>query len=440
MALAWIVVYLTLVLLSFINPLFGTLGYLFEYYLRPALHWWGAPLPDLRWNFTIAAVLTVTFLLRRSSLPDIGPARRGPGRCLAGMLLIMLLVTPTMAVNPGESWDSTAKFAKLILFHGLIVGTVRTELGFDAVAAMHMAGAGEWGWEAYTNPKRTAGRLGNVGSGDTIGDNGTAAHIVTVLPFIAVYLLVSKNKKLKALAFLVAPFVLNTLILCNSRGAMLAVVVAGVAALWLTKSGNRLGMAVAGAVMAGALLYLADPQFLQRQQFTTDYENDGSAMGRLEAWRGAVGLVKDYPLGAGGQGFWELSPIYARGLVERMHEKRDPHNTVVLVASEWGIPGLTLYLLYYVTSYFLLADVRKHALNSMWYYRSVAVQLAMIGVFVAGLFTDRLYAEAPYWMGALAVALQRIHAHALRQESTAADASQPQTSTAAPRVPVLTRA
>jgi putative inorganic carbon (hco3(-)) transporter len=342
-------------------------------------------------------------------------------------------------VNPSLSWNSTTNFAKLILFHGLLVGTVRTELGFDAVAAMHMAGAGWWGWEAYTNPKRSAGRLENVGSGDTIGDNGTAAQLLTVLPFIAVYLLVNKNKKLKALAFLVAPFVLNTFILCNSRGALLALMAAGAAAVWLTKSGHRLGTAVAGVALAGALFYLADPQFLERQQFTTDYESDGSAMGRIEAWRGGVQLIKDYPLGAGGQGFWELSPVYVADLVDRMREKRDPHNTVVLVASEWGIPGLTLYLLYYVTAFMLLADVRKRALNAMWYYRSVAVQLAMIGVFLAGLFTDRLYAEAPYWMGALAVALQRIHAHALQHESTAA-ASQSHESTVAPRVPALSRA
>ena len=126
MTLAWVVIYSTLVIASFINPLYGTLGYLFEYYLRPSMHWWGEPLPDLRWNFTIAAVLTFTFLLRRSSLPDIGPARRGPGLCLAGMLFIMLLVTPTTAVNPSLSWNSTTNFSKLILFHGLLVGTVRT--------------------------------------------------------------------------------------------------------------------------------------------------------------------------------------------------------------------------------------------------------------------------------------------------------------------------
>jgi O-antigen ligase len=162
-------------------------------------------------------------------------------------------------------------------------------------------------------------------------------------------------------------------------------------------------------------------------------------MGRIEAWRGAVELVKDHPLGVGGQGFWELSPIYAADLVNRMGEKRDPHNTVVLVTSEWGIPGLTMYLIYYVTSWMLLADVRKRAMNGMWYYRSVAVQLAMIGVFVAGLFTDRLYAEAPYWMGGLAVALQRMHAHALRQESSVADSVDRQRAPGLQHVPVLSR-
>ena len=37
MTLAWVVIYSTLVIASFINPLYGTLGYLFEYYLRPSI-------------------------------------------------------------------------------------------------------------------------------------------------------------------------------------------------------------------------------------------------------------------------------------------------------------------------------------------------------------------------------------------------------------------
>src|SRR5688572_13121663 len=97
MTIAWLVIFTIFALRSFINPLFGTLGYIFEYYLRPSMHWWGRPLPNLRWNLTMSVVLILTYFLHRASLRDIGPARKGPGTCLVGLLLIMLLVTPTMA-------------------------------------------------------------------------------------------------------------------------------------------------------------------------------------------------------------------------------------------------------------------------------------------------------------------------------------------------------
>lgn len=410
MGLAWALAYFLGLGASIVNPFWGTLTYLLEYYLRPALHWWGKGLPDLRWNFTVAAVLTATYLLRRSSLKDIGPARKLPGLCLAALAVYMLLMTP-LAANPARSEIKTGSYLKMILYHGLIVATVRSPAAFDMFAAANMAGAGWWGWEAYRNPKRTAGRLANVGSGDTLGDNGAAAHLMTVIPFIVIYLLVHSDWRIKLLAMAVAPFVVNTIILCNSRGAILALIVSAFAALAIVKSGHRLRMVLAGVGCALAFLALADPQFLDRQQTTRRFGEDGSATGRLEAWRGAVDLVVDHPLGVGGDGFWELSPVYARELVERMGEKRDPHNTVVLVASEWGFPGIALYFAYYLSCASLLAEVRRKSSGGIWFYRSVAVQLAMIGIFVAGLFTDRLYSEAPYWMGALAVALHRLQSY-----------------------------
>jgi hypothetical protein len=419
MALAWIAIYASLVVGSFINPVYGVVGYLFEYYLRPALNWWGKPLPDLRWNFTICAVLAATYFMRRSSLPDIGPARKGPAKFLLAMLLVMTLVTPIAAVNRDASWQKTLDYAKLILFHGLVVGTVRTELAFDAVAITHIAGSAWWGWQAFDRPKRAAGRLQNVGSGDTIGDNGTAAHLLTVLPFIVVYALLHKDLRVRGFAMFAAPLVLNTIILCNSRGATIGMVVAAAAMFVLARSGHRLRAVGMAVVVAVALLALADPQFIARQQ-NTSYD-DGSAQGRLEAWRGSLQLVKDHPLGAGGEGFYELSPQYAAGLVEQLGEKRDPHNTFVLVASEWGILGFGLFIGYIVSVFRLLREVRRTALNSMWYYRSVAVQLGFIGLLVAGCFTDRFYAEAPYWMGAFAVALHRIHRHELARSKAPAE-------------------
>ena len=134
-------------------------------------------------------------------------------------------------------------------------------------------------------------------------------------------------------------------------------------------------------------------------------------------------MVADYPLGAGGYGFEELSPIYIPAVVAAHGgDKRAPHNTLVLTAAEWGVPGLVLLLGYYGSALLLMRRVRKRATSILWVYRALSVELAFVGVFVAGFFTDRLYAEAPFWMGGMAVALHRIQSWQLAEATAQAPA------------------
>jgi hypothetical protein len=416
----WVLVYTSLLLASFFDPSFGVFAYLFEYYLRPALHWWGKDnLPNHGYNLIAAVVLTVTYLMRRSSQRDIGQASRGPGAFLIALAIVMCLVTLTSAVDTDKSFGRIQDYLKLIMFHGLIVGAIRTEWAFDGFIAIHMAGAGWWGYELWTSPKRRQqSRLPGVGSGDTLGDNFAAAHLLTVLPFLFAYLLKGKNK-FRLVALFAAPFAINVFILCNSRGAVVGLVTMLACAPLLARRGQRLRMVVVGVLAAASILALADPEFIRRQQTTSKYEDDGSANERFESWQGGYRLVSHHPFGTGGEGYAELSPVYIPDIVAKNHEKRAPHNTLVLVASEWGILGLALFLGYYLSCFKLLMDVRRRAgAGDIWYYRSVAVQLSMIGLLVAGLFSDRLYAEAPYWMGALAVVLHRLQSHEIRAQQT----------------------
>ena len=53
-ALFWAALYCSAFVATFSNPIFGCLGYLLEYYMRPELKWWGASLPDLRYNLIIS--------------------------------------------------------------------------------------------------------------------------------------------------------------------------------------------------------------------------------------------------------------------------------------------------------------------------------------------------------------------------------------------------
>ena len=444
MSIAWLIVYFGGLALSFLNPLFGLFTYLFEYYLRPSLHWWGEPLPDWRWNLMVSGVLCATYLMHHTNLPPLPRVSNPAAKWLVAFVALTFAIS-VIAVDPNASLASSVYLAKLVVLYALIIALVRTEWAFDLFVTLHVLGAGWWGWEAYTHPKRVSGRLLNVGSGDTFGDNATASQLLVVLPFLVVYGLLCKDKRIRGLMVVAAPFIINLFILCNSRGALVGLLAAVLVAFVVVKSGHRLRFALVTVGLAGALLYLADPQFIERQQTTTNYEQDSSARGRLDTWRGSLDLVRDYPFGSGGLGVALLSPRYIPEVVEAHNgEIRAPHNTVVLIASEWGVLGLILFAAFLVSTFLILRDVRKRSLDhDFWFYRSVAVTTALTGLLVSGLFTDRLYAEAPFWMAALAVSLRRIQARAgdLSLAHVTADATVPPPSaiTATPAMPLRSR-
>jgi hypothetical protein len=393
MTLAWLLLYVGAAVLSFVNPIFGLLGYLLEYHLRPSLHWWGAPLPDLRWNLMISIVLGVSFLLRRQSLPEI-PALRNPAfKWLISLGLLMIPVTFIFAVSPDRSFEWMTRFWTYIVLYGLIIGVVRTRWSFDAFFFLSIAGATWWGWNAYVDPARSAGRLLAVGSSDTYSDNLAAAHLLTMIPMIVVYVLTARHALWKAANLVALVFIVNLFILCNSRGATFGLGVALLASVPLVRSGHRLrwsALALAAPVVLGLLL--ADPSFIQRQQTTANYEEDASATSR---------------------GFHELSPIYISSIVDAAGEQRSPHNTYALVASEWGVLGLGLFLAFIGSSWLVCARVRRlgveHA-DSYFYYRGMALQIGLIGTMTAATFSDRFYGESIYWICALGVALARVQA------------------------------
>jgi putative inorganic carbon (hco3(-)) transporter len=412
-AIVWLLLYCAAAVATFSNPVFGSLGYLLEYYMRPELKWWGDQLPDLRWNLIISLALGLSFVLRRTSLRQMVAVPNPVLRWLLGLAAVMVLVSPTVAVDSSLSWEWSTQWVKMaIIFPLLVVGVLRTPSGFDWFISANMLGAGWWGYQAWMDPKREASRLINIGSGDSLDDNSAASHLLTILPMILVLALTEKNKRIRALALVATPLVMNTIILCNSRGATVAMVVALAAALVLVRSGYRLRLVIGGTVMGAIFLSLADPQFISRQQTTTNYEEDSSSQQRLETWRGAFRLVADRPFGAGGRGFHLLSPVYIPEIVE-IHDgqPRAPHNTWAQVAAEWGVLGLICFTGMWVSAFRVLRLVKKKATadeQPFYYWRAFAIQLGIIGHLVSGVFGDRLYGEAGYWLLALSFALYRI--------------------------------
>lgn len=412
-AIVWLALYCSAGVLALLfAPFYGVLGYMLEYYMRPELKWWGDELPNLRWNLIISMLLGVGFIVHRNSLRKMVEVTNPSLKWLLALGITMVVVTGVFAVNRDVSWSWAVQWMKMgVIFPLLIVGSVRDRRALNAVLVAHMLGAFWWGWDAYNDPKREAGRLVNIGSGDTLDDNSAAAHLLTVLPFTLVLLLTEKNKHIRIPALIAAPFVINTLILCNSRGATVGIAAGLLAAVALVRSGYRTRLAGAGVAVALSFFLLADEQFITRQQTTTQ-ATDNSSQERLASWRGGIRLALERPFGSGGRGFHLLSPQYIPEIVAAHGgDMRAPHNTFVMVLSEWGIAGFVFYLALYGSALRMLQRVKKRATAEeagFFYWRALSVQLAIISYLVAQMFSDRLYAEAGYWMIALAFALNRI--------------------------------
>lgn len=413
-AILWAILYLGAIGAAFfVNPVFGSVGYLLEYYMRPDLKWWGEDLPALRYNLIVSVALGFAFFVQRNSLREMVRVPNPALRWLAASAVLMLLVTATVAVSLEISLDKFILWAKMaMIFPLLMVGVVRTKDGFNWFVAAHMLGAFWWGWNAWMDPNRVQGRLINIGSGDSLNDNSAAIHLLTVLPFTVIYLLAEKDKWLRLAALVALPFVVNTLILCNSRGAMVGLAAALGMAFFLVRSGYRMRMIGAAIGVALTVFFLADDTFIRRQQTTTEFQEDNSSLERLASVTGTLRLMQERPFGAGGYGFHLLSPEYIPEVVAAHDgELRAPHNTWALVLSEWGVLGMICFLGVYGSAFLMLRRVKKTARlreDGFYFWRAVAVQLAIVAFLAAATFTDRLYAEGGYWMVALSYVLYRM--------------------------------
>jgi probable O-glycosylation ligase (exosortase A-associated) len=411
-AFVWLVAYIASAFMAFVNPAYGLFGYFLDYYAHPPLRWWGDELPDLRWSLIIAFITLVSVVIHQTKLLEFKNEPCRQAKWLIMLVLTSMLVTSTMAVVKDQSLDKTVELIKLAILYLLITKTIRTKEHFHYLILIQIVGVFLWGWTAFENPKRVDGRLTGIGGPDSIRDNGTAAHLLAIFPFIGVVFLEGKMWE-KVVCLVAAAFALNAFVLCNSRGAFVGLLLTGLYTLLITQGRLRRKMVV-GLSMGAVLFYgLMDPQFIERQRTIQNYEEDGSASSRIELWKGGLNLIKDYPLGVGGGGYDALSPVYAAEIVEAYGNERTAHNTYVLVASEWGLPGLVFFVAFLISTFRELHRLRKISPTTpgqtRLYLETYAIELGLFSVLAAGIFTNRLYAEAIYWLPAFAAVIKNLY-------------------------------
>ena len=343
----WLILFVGLAAASFVRPVYAIALYMLTFFLCPPFWWWGNPIEGYRWNLYagIFLLLATVMSLDKSTLQLNFKVKLG---LRVALLMVVNATFVHLAIAGGSeiSADSYVLMAKFVLLLILIFMVVKTKSDLKIVMIALLLGAAYIGYEVTVNERGyiDANRLEGIGAPGAKSANHFASLMVTVMPLVAPFFLVGKLKE-KILAIVAAPFILNVILLCNSRGAFLAAIASGI--VFLASAPKDIRGKATKLIIAGSFatfLLMGDARILDRfaTTFVAEDERDNSAQSRIDFAKAGLAMVGDYPLGGGGDGFKKVHGVkYLRklGISDEAHAI---HNGYVNEACEWGIQGILL--------------------------------------------------------------------------------------------------
>lgn len=408
-ALVVFAVYAAGLVLGFVyRPIFAVFSYLWIFYNDPESHWWGADLPELRYSMYAAVVALIATM--RIKVPRDAPSWAGNGAAVVLILYACWMWIQTgWAVDPAGHPTGAIMFTKyVVLFYIVYRVTASDPEQLNLFLWAHVVGCFILGWEAFRSTG--TGRLETVSAPGVDDANMLAAHLVTGLT-AAGFLFVGTKRWWRWIALGTIPFILNAVVLTQSRGGFLALLAAGLAALFLAPKVHR--KFVGAALVLGAVLLaaLANQDFWDRIATIRGDKSQGEET-RVQLIGPQFQMFKDHPFGAGYRGNVALSRQYMPAELLSNNGSRAAHNTFMAALVDQGAPGAILLLSLYAWMFITLRRLRRSEGPSTppeLILYTAAIGTALASCVIAGLFLNLLTFEVQVWLVALLAALTTLH-------------------------------
>jgi probable O-glycosylation ligase (exosortase A-associated) len=408
-----LVIFVVAVVLPFCitRPSVGVLLYSWISYMNPHRLTWGfaydAPLAQL------AAVATLIGLFVSSE------SKKMPVNTTVVIWVLLLLwmgFTTIFALVPDAAWEGLTKVAKiqLMTFVALyVMGTKDRIISLVWVSTLSLA---FYGIKGGIFGIVTRGQYRVWGpAGSFIEDNNSLAlALIMAIPLLRFLHGNTRNTYLKW-GLLAAMLLTGVAILSSqSRGALVGICAMALF-LWL-KSNNKILIGIAILIASPAAFYMMPESWHDRMSTIQNYEQDGSAMGRITVWRYTVKLANQSATGAGFRGIARESGYrkYAPDIYNEVmatHGKfRAAHSIWFGMLGQHGWIGLTLFILLGYSAWRNGSWVIRRAKNNnglRWCGDLAAMlQVSVVGYAATGTFLSMEYFDYFYYIVALLVLLQ----------------------------------
>lgn len=187
-----------------------------------------------------------------------------------------------------------------------------------------------------------------------------------------------------------------------SRGALLAIIAMGGMFWW--RSPKKGEVAIFIVIISIMMIPMLPEQWWARMNTISEYQADGSAMGRINAW-GVAWEVALHNLFGGGMSYQHQEFFLLYGKYEAI--VRAAHSIYFQILGNHGFIGLFLFLLLWIITYRDAGWLRKNACSNphtLWAAQLGAMaQVSLVGYTVGGAFLSLGYYDLPYNIMALVV-------------------------------------
>lgn len=354
-------------------------------------------------GWPVATIVAATTLIGLLATKERHTPMLGAGSWLMLAFIVWMTITLPFSLYLDPSlplWERTVK-TFLMLFVSIALISSRKQL--DYFVWVMVLSLGFYGVKGGIFTISTGGNFRVWGPGGFVqGNNEIALALIMTIPLMR-YLQLQLTRPwarhaMTAAILLTAVTVLGT----YSRGALLALLSMAFF-LWL-KGTNKLVYGVAMLAVGSMALPFMPEQWWDRMDTIKSYEQDDSALGRINAWWNAFNLAKDRLFGGG---FMIYTPeVFARYSPdpERVHAA---HSIYFQVLGEHGFVGLALFLAIGVCTWFTCQGLirrARHDPQALWAGQLGAmIQVSMIGYATAGAFLSLTYFDLPYNLAAAAM-------------------------------------
>lgn len=319
-----------------------------------------------------------------------------PMLVLLGLVLWMALTT-AFGFFPAESMSQLVKVLKIQLMIFIAAAVLYKHVHIRLFIWINVLSLGFYGFKGglYTIATAGGGRVWGPPGGFIEGNNELALALIMTIPLMNFLRITTPHVWLKRILLLVMVLSAISAIGTQSRGALLALSAMSVLLWW--RAPHKLANAFMLSLVGLVILAMMPEAWYDRMATIQSYEEDGSAMGRINAWITMANLANDRFFGGG---FYVQHPLVFGLYAPDPSNPLAAHSIYFQMLGEHGYVGLGLFLLVWFMAWRWAGRLRrgthKDPETGWLYHFGSMVQVSLVGYAVGGAFLSLAYFDLPY--------------------------------------------